>query len=194
MTLPKLSILACLISLAVACVSHNRSQLALTVNRVANPDKGTAVVRATVTDKRRFQVEAPGKGAGARLVGDLLFGVRGGSPHHGSTASLDSWEETRDPALRARTIARPYDGQGIPGGNILLPAGDSVTKTVRGVLETGLREVETSAEVKQRLPASEPRRRSAAEVFVCLGPGLGFRIGAMPYSADSIPASGLTPP
>ena len=127
-------------SLPVACVSHDRSQLALTVDRVANPDKGTAVVLATVTDKRRFRAQTPGEGAGAQLMGDLLFSARSGSPHHGSTASLDSWEETRDPALRARTIARPYDGQGIPGGNILLPAGDSVTETVRGVLETGLRE------------------------------------------------------
>ena len=36
--------------------------------------------------------------------------------------------------------ARPDDGQGIPGENILLPAGDSVTETVLGVLEPGLRE------------------------------------------------------
>ena len=107
MTPPKLFVLVCLCGLAVACVSPNRSQLALSADTVANPDKGTTVVLATVTDKRRFRAQAPGEGAGARLVGDLLFGVSGGSPRHGSTASLDSWEETRDPALRARAIARP---------------------------------------------------------------------------------------
>jgi len=68
MTLPKLTIQACLMSLDVACVSHGRSQLALAVDRVANPDKGTAIVLATVTDKRLFRAQALGEGAGARLA------------------------------------------------------------------------------------------------------------------------------
>lgn len=157
-------VLALFIASALSgCLGLTRSVVNLEVDTVANPTTHKVVVLEDVTDKREFRVAAVGEGSGASLTRAFLTGLYTAKPRHGNLPSVETYEDFKNPNIRARAIGRYHGGYGNPFGNILLPEGMTVAGIVRTVLQTALREAGYRV-VKKDDPSSKGAPVYSAEV------------------------------
>jgi len=114
--LVRIVMVLCLGLLASGC-AVSRSVIDVAAPEIANPAAGVAVKVTEVRDRRAFQIDPP----------------------QPSIPSLKNEEQTGDPAITSRAIARKRNTYGMALGDILLPPEKSVAGLTRSALENALR-------------------------------------------------------